>query len=466
MNRLDVLHAVPPPAGRRRVGVGGPLEGIERRADGTIADGVDEHLPASRVEQGHDAVQLGLREVDLSGPRAVRVGVEHRRGVRLDDAVEHQLHRAGLEHRVVGKRGARGLEEGQVAVGEPGRCRYRVVDAQVELAQPAQLVVEREVLDAAARVLNAGDAEGVGQRDGAPQPRQPVLARHGRQHVGHQPHGRFLEGPGGLARPPVPHDGAVGRVWRAGGDPGGGQRPGIGPSRVPVVRGEEGRAVADQLVELLACRQPAGKRLVVPAAPAHPRPVAMGVGVLGNGPLDLVERRGAEQIQVRQRQPARQQVRVAVVEPRQDRRAMRVDHRRLRPAQALDVAIAAHAQDGVAPHGDGLGKRGALRGVDPAVGDDEIDRAVQLVTLGPDDEPGHQRAGHDEDDDVGGDPRRHAASAAWRPGPGIAGRARILTPAMAPSTGNGPCRVRGIFRAPRCRLLPLARLRRQMHLAA
>ena len=63
---LDVLDAVAAAAGGRRIGLGGVLEGVERRADAAIADRVDEDLPAALVEHRDDAVELGLREVELA----------------------------------------------------------------------------------------------------------------------------------------------------------------------------------------------------------------------------------------------------------------------------------------------------------------------------------------------------------------------------------------------------------------
>ena len=162
---LDVLDAVATAAGRRRIGLRGVLEGVERRADATVANRVDEDLPAALVEHRDDPVELGLREVELALRRAVCVRLEHRRGVRFDDAVEHQLHGAGLEHRIVGKRRPEPLRTSSSSASvSPDGGGDRVVDAQVQLALLAELVVEREVVDAAAGILHAGHALRVRER--------------------------------------------------------------------------------------------------------------------------------------------------------------------------------------------------------------------------------------------------------------------------------------------------------------
>ena len=56
------------------------------------------------------------------------------------------------------------LELGELRVGEPGGRGDRVVDAQVQRALLADLVVEREVVDADAGILNAGHALRVCER--------------------------------------------------------------------------------------------------------------------------------------------------------------------------------------------------------------------------------------------------------------------------------------------------------------
>ena len=97
-----------------------------------------------------------------------------------------------------------------------------------------------------------------------------------------------------------------------------------------------------------------------------------------------------------------------VVEPGQHRRALRVDHRRLRTAVAHDLALAADLENLVAADRDRVRDRPEIvGGVDPRVVDDEIDRAAVVVALGADDQAGDERARHDRDDEVSGKTRGH-----------------------------------------------------------
>ena len=100
-DRLDVLQPVTAAARRRGVHFRGVLDGVERHPDCAVADGVDQDLPAVLSSAPTRLVSASRREVRRARRRLVRVRREHRGGVRLDDAVGHELHRAGLEQRVV-----------------------------------------------------------------------------------------------------------------------------------------------------------------------------------------------------------------------------------------------------------------------------------------------------------------------------------------------------------------------------
>ena len=100
MDDLDVGHV------RARVGrtVGGPggRDRVQRVAHGPVADRVEVRLEAEGIDAGHGIGQdLGVDEVDAAvrrlAPRPVQVGVEHRGGEVLGDAVEQQLDARGLE---------------------------------------------------------------------------------------------------------------------------------------------------------------------------------------------------------------------------------------------------------------------------------------------------------------------------------------------------------------------------------
>ena len=78
-------------------------------------------------------------------------------------------------------------------------------------------------------------------------------------------------------------------------------------------------------------------------------------------------------------------MRVAVVEPGEHRRAVRVQRERVGTAQPLDVAVRADLEDLVGADGDRFRQlaAGSAR-EDLGVGDDQIDGAVFVGTLGPD----------------------------------------------------------------------------------
>ena len=90
-----------PAVTRRRSRAARPLDGVQRGADARVADRVDVHLEAGRVERRHRLGELGGRpDRQTAAVRAVEVRLEHRAGAHLDDAVGEELHRAGADVRV------------------------------------------------------------------------------------------------------------------------------------------------------------------------------------------------------------------------------------------------------------------------------------------------------------------------------------------------------------------------------
>ncbi len=108
-------------------------------------------------------------------------------------------------------------------------------------------------------------------------------------------------------------------------------------------------------------------------------------------------------------------MRVAVVEPGEHRRAVRVQRERVGTAQPLDVAVRADLEDLVGADGDRFRQlaAGPAR-EDLGVGDDQIDGAVFVGTLGPDHVPGDKGTDDDENDNEGRDPGCHACSTVER----------------------------------------------------
>src|ERR1017187_9373201 len=81
----------------------GGLDGVERRGDGPVADGVEVDLESLRVEGAYRVVQLIGLDEKVAAVRAVsagsaQVGPRHRRGKRLADPVDHHLDRSRAEH--------------------------------------------------------------------------------------------------------------------------------------------------------------------------------------------------------------------------------------------------------------------------------------------------------------------------------------------------------------------------------
>ncbi len=94
---------------------------------------------------------------------------------------------------------------------------------------------------------------------------------------------------------------------------------------------------------------------------------------------------------------------VGVVESRHDGSVASVDDLGLRPAQAQYIAVAADADDLIATDGDRFRHRsGLVGGEHRGVVDDQIDRAVAVVTLSADHQAGDERDGDDPDDNERG----------------------------------------------------------------
>ena len=195
----------------RGVGLGGGLIGVERHAHGAVADRVRHHLPAALVEHRDDLVQLLGREARVAlDRRAIGVGLEHRGGVRFDDAVGDQLDRAGLEHGIVGEARAHLVELVEAGFGERGVRAKGLIDAQRQLAALAQAIEELEIGGGAAGVLHAGDADAMRFVDRGADRREAIFFGGFRRRRGHQRHRGFLQRAGRFARARILHDHAVG----------------------------------------------------------------------------------------------------------------------------------------------------------------------------------------------------------------------------------------------------------------
>ena len=96
LDRFDVLDARA--AILRAVHFFGVFVSIERRAHAVVADCVREKLQAALVEFGDGSlIFVGIPEKLPFQRRIVGVRLEHRRGVRLDHAIDHHFHRAAAD---------------------------------------------------------------------------------------------------------------------------------------------------------------------------------------------------------------------------------------------------------------------------------------------------------------------------------------------------------------------------------
>ena len=125
-------------------------------------------------------------------------------------------------------------------------------------------------------------------------------------------------------------------------------------------------------------------------------------------PLDILDRRGICEVDPIESGTSVEEVEMRVVESRQDGGALRIDGRGLRPLQPQDLAIASDTEDLIAANRDSFSHRALVGGrIDSSVVDDEVHRAVAVVSLGADDQPGDQRDRNDGDNDECGETGRH-----------------------------------------------------------
>jgi hypothetical protein len=108
----------------------------------------------------------------------------------------------------------------------------------------------------------------------------PILRRRPGDEFFDEVHGPLMEHAGRLAGLRVALDAAIGRVRRAGVDPGEFERPGVDPRAVPITVPEVDRPIQDHRIQRFAARQPAGECARPPAAAEDPRLVGVGLRVL------------------------------------------------------------------------------------------------------------------------------------------------------------------------------------------
>jgi hypothetical protein len=234
------------------------------------------------------------------------------------------------------------------------------------------------------------------------------IARRRRHQLIDEPGGGTLQHTGRVAAR-IAHDRPAWRIRRAARHSRHLEGLGVDPGRSGVRRHNLHGPIGNGLIQQLS-RRLVGEFRFHPAACANPRVAGIRLGPCGQTPGDGVGGEDVVQIEHLERQPAVDEVEMGIVESGKDGRTLCVDDGRLRAAQAVDFAVAANAQDLVAADGHRLRHRPILvRGVDPRILDDEIDRAV-VVALRASHKPGDEGRGDDSNDDVRSKAGRHATS--------------------------------------------------------
>ena len=249
VHHRDVLDAVP--RRFRCVGrLGDGAKGVEREPGRAVARGVHGNLPAPRVEHRDQLRQVRCRHPEVApGGAPGRVRFDHRGGLRCHGAIERDRRETGLEQGIVG---ITLRDRVEILRRRPGG-RHGGVDPQREGSGITCRVVEVEVTGRRADILHARDPTPLGLADGRLERVRPVFPGRLRQRFFSERHRGAFEQPGRLAAA-VSDDDAVHGVRRAPGDMRGGERLGIQPERLPVLREQLHRAIADRGIELGARR--------------------------------------------------------------------------------------------------------------------------------------------------------------------------------------------------------------------
>ena len=246
----------------------GVLIGVERGADAQFTDGMGEKLQAALIELGDRGIVFcGLPEKFALGGRIVAVRVEHRRGVRFDDAVHHEFYCVGIHPGVMIFLAS--AFDGVQILGPHFRWVHEVGDikAQGQIAVPAQFVVKLELWKIAAGAVNACQAMLIGPFDTVAKSGKFFRAGRFRHKLTDQAVSRFFQSASGFMGSGVAIDDSVWRIRRVVGDARDGQCLGVCPIRVTVVALQQNRAVRKKFVEIFFVGEGGGaKHGVIPAA--------------------------------------------------------------------------------------------------------------------------------------------------------------------------------------------------------
>ena len=306
------------------------LERVERVSVRLVADRVHGDRPAALGGAPDDLLELlAARDLDARP-------VGHQRGLRAQRAVHEALQVADPEVLVA--------EAG--AERERGRriellVRDRAPHPQRQVALVAQPLEDPRRAEPAVLVVDRADAAGIGQLEPDPRRLDPLVL--GREHVAvAEPPGRLLAQDARRLAVGVPFDDAAVDVEIAAR---GGERRGVEPDRVVVLRDQDRRPLAgdgvQQLLRRLDVRLPVAVAPAVAAQPAAGRDLR-----LANPAERLLDRRAAVQLHLLLRQRPGRKVDVRVGEGGEDAAAAEVDDVRARERRLVDADAAGDVRAG------------------------------------------------------------------------------------------------------------------------
>ena len=355
----------------------------------------------ARVRAAHDRSQLGdalvlggAREHELARAAQVGVGlVDPGRAVGRDPVgedldgaqrqqplVEHLRARVAREHPLELLDGAAAGAADQQRV----RRREHQGHARAERVVGQRVAVDVDLVGREARVRVARDALRQQDADGGGERAAQLVGRQRRQHREHELLGALPQQPDRLARG-VAIDHAARRRHGVARDAGQLERARVDPDGVEREVAQDDGVVRRHRVEVLPRRQPGrvGADLVeqreVPSAPADPLARGGARDRLRHELDDVRDRGDRREADVererREREARGEPVHVRVIDPRQRRSPLQVDHGRAATRQAPDLARRTGAPDPPAADGERLGDAAApIERVHLAVEQHEVGR--------------------------------------------------------------------------------------------
>ncbi len=166
----------------------GVLVGVQRRTNSIFANGMSEKLQAAFIELGNcRSVFCWIPEELALRRRIITVRLEHGRGVRFDNAVDHHFHNVRVNPLVVEFPASR-FDRVDVLRAELRRIqKIRDVEAKGLLAFAAQFIVEVEILEVTSGAVHARQPVFVRPFDARAESREIFAARRFRNNLCDKP---------------------------------------------------------------------------------------------------------------------------------------------------------------------------------------------------------------------------------------------------------------------------------------